>query len=501
MKLHLLTSIIIFCFFSGFAQRNNFWCFGHEAAINFNTVPPTPDSSAVISRGSCASIADSSGQLEFYAYTRAGIAGNTGQVWNNNHQLMQNGDSIVGEGWYNELLIIPFADSDSLFYLFSTGVTGSSQNGIYYSVIDKSLNGGSGEVVQKNIQLQTFQCTDGLTAIKHGNGRDWWIVFKRWDIINNTYYKYLISPTGISNLIIQDIGTSTDNGFARMEFSADGNKMALLTLTGILEIYDFDRCTGLLSNVETIFPEIPGPPYNRNFWDGQFSPSGNLFYTSLIALPGVMDSCYLIQYDLNAANIPLSADTLGRDSLSHNMGQIKLGPDNKIYLSSVYNNMVSISYPYPDTVHSLYNTYLGVINQPDNIGISCDFQPFSFYLGGERTYLGLPNNPDYELGPVVGSPCDTLVSISEYSNNESGEIFVYYASSWQTAYINVQKLKGHNYLLQIIDVSGKVAFRENGTLSSSWFTKNLNCTAFSKGIYIAVFKTEQERLVRKFVIE
>ena len=166
-------------------KRGAVWCFGHQAAIDFSSGQPVADSSAVISRGSCASICDTSGVLLFYANTRAGIAGNTTLVWDNTGQLMLNGDSIVGEGWYHELVIVPDPGNLNNYYLFSIGVAGSSMLGLFYSVVDMSLNGGLGGVIQKNVQLQNFKCTDGLNAIKHGNGRDWWIFLRRWDFPNS----------------------------------------------------------------------------------------------------------------------------------------------------------------------------------------------------------------------------------------------------------------------------------------------------------------------------
>ncbi len=55
---------------------------------------------------------------------------------------------------------------------------------------------------------------------------------------------------------------------------------------------------------------------------------------------------------------------------------------------------------------------------------ACDYQPFSVYLPNCRTYLGLPNNPDYTLGALVGSPCDTLtVGLSE-EEQEQAEIVI-----------------------------------------------------------------------------
>ena len=85
-------------------------------------------------------------------------------------------------------------------------------------------------------------------------------------------------------------------------------------------------------------------------------------------------------------------------------------------------------------MYNYINQNLGVVNFPDSLGLACDFQPFSFYLGGKRTYWGLPNNPEYDLGPVVGSACDTLtnkvneiikIAFTVYPNPTSNEITVY----------------------------------------------------------------------------
>ncbi|MBK8846993.1 MAG: hypothetical protein IPO27_10775 [Bacteroidetes bacterium] len=73
------------------------------------------------------------------------------------------------------------------------------------------------------------------------------------------------------------------------------------------------------------------------------------------------------------------------------------------------------SYPYQDSMRNYINENLSVINEPDSLGAKCDYQPFSFYLGGKRTYYGLPNNPNYELGPLLGSACDTLSASMQYT--------------------------------------------------------------------------------------
>lgn len=191
-------------------KRNAIWCFGDSAGIDFNNLTnPTPLFTGLDTRGSCVSIADTNGTLLFYAQTRATFGYRTTQVLNSNHVLMQNGDTIQGEGWYNELLIIPKPNSNDNYYLFSTNVAvGIPFQGLYYSVIDLSQNGGLGAVTQKNVQLNSIQPNDALQAIQHGNGRDWWIIFTRVNNPNNEFYFYLVTPVGVTLHHTQNIGDS-----------------------------------------------------------------------------------------------------------------------------------------------------------------------------------------------------------------------------------------------------------------------------------------------------
>jgi hypothetical protein len=136
-----------------------------------------------------------------------------GFLVNKNHNLIVNGDSLKGTEWYNEMTIVPNPANINQFYIFTAGVTPINQ-GFYYNLLDMSLNNGAGYVLQKNVQLQTFQTNDCVTAIKHGNGRDWWVIIREWSYTQslNSYYLYLISPTGISLSSHQNIGTSYTGG-------------------------------------------------------------------------------------------------------------------------------------------------------------------------------------------------------------------------------------------------------------------------------------------------
>ncbi|MBK7965933.1 MAG: hypothetical protein IPK10_12055 [Bacteroidetes bacterium] len=104
---------------------------------------------------------------------------------------------------------------------------------------------------------------------------------------------------------------------------------------------------------------------------------------------------------------------------------------------------------------------LSVINQPDSLGAACAFQPFSFYLGGARTYYGLPNNPDYELGAWVGSSCDTLsVGLSPNPSPEERGAWMqaWFNPEWNMIHVNASKLKGKSGVLRLFDVEGRVVY-------------------------------------------
>ncbi len=503
MKKIIILILINLGFCSLSAQnRNSVWVFGDSVGIDFsNTMSPQVFSSSIDTRGSCVSIADSNGNMMFYANTRASVIRST-QVWNNLDQLIQNGDSVNGEGWYHELVIIPKPESEHLFYLFSICVDNSCPFGLYYSIIDIQKD----SVIQKNIPLQSFPMVDCLTAVKHGNGRDWWLIFRRWDQFtfnyNNEFHSYLISPIGITNYNVQMIGSNHRANQGELTFAPNGERLINTDGLDLLELFDFNRCTGILSNPVLIQPAGNSLNYHLT-WSSAFSPNGNVLYVSTSK-----DTNYIYQLDLTASNIfasRINLDTLYSPPIQP--GSLKLAPDGKIYLSCAYYDGVTFNYPYNNMEYDSVNMNLSVINYPDSLGTACGYSPFSFYLGGKRTYWGLPNNPDYDLGPLVGSPCDTLTSLNGAAAAvPAAGLYVYYSPQWQTAFINADKLSGTTYRLSVFDLMGKEVFSESGKITPPYFTKNLSCGGWAKGMYVVRLECDSypmgaERLVKKFVVE
>lgn len=314
------------------------------------------------------------------------------------------------------------------------------------------------------------------------------------------FYFYLVTPTGISGPFNQHIGTTvqSDNEL-RLKFTEHGNKLYAMSPGNLFESYDFDRCTGLLSNVNTIHVNDNSFPY-RNYWSFALSQDASKLYATSIYIGSNQDTSYLTQYDLNSPNVLASADTLDTFIRPSVAGLLQSGPNGKIYLSCNYEaNDCAFDYLYCDTTWNNINTNLSVINYPDSLGTGCDFQPFSFNLGGHRTYVGLPNNPNYELRADSGSTCDTLNVGLQQLISSTSNLFVYYDSHWQKAFINANNLRGKSYQLILYDISGREIIHESGNLDSKFYTRDLEMNGYTSGLYLISLTTEKEKLVNKFI--
>jgi hypothetical protein len=99
MKIKFIFSFLIFILLvtdALKAQNNNsIWCFGDSAGINFSNINnPVPYYSAMRGRGSCASIADDTGNLLFYSNTYTYLT----LVWNVLNDTMTNSYPMGGGG-------------------------------------------------------------------------------------------------------------------------------------------------------------------------------------------------------------------------------------------------------------------------------------------------------------------------------------------------------------------------------------------------------------------
>ncbi|MBL0341519.1 MAG: T9SS type A sorting domain-containing protein [Bacteroidetes bacterium] len=150
-------------------------------------------------------------------------------------------------------------------------------------------------------------------------------------------------------------------------------------------------------------------------------------------------------------------------------------------------------------MYNYINMNLSVINWIV-LGEACDLQPFSFFLGGKRAYAGLPNNPDYDLGPLVGSACDSLTAVQENELiNTNATLNLYFNHGWKTLFVNAQNLKGTKGTIKIYDTQGNIMYTSPCSIQSPYFTKDTALPGLAQGVYVVHLQTEKEILNRKFV--
>ena len=196
---------------------------------------------------------------------------------------------------------------------------------LLYSVIDMKENSGLGKLIEKNKVIGVGDLPSPV-AIKHGNGRDWWLIVG--DMLSQTYLIYLINPEGINLWHQQTIAPPSLTNYGYAKASQDGSLFVSNDDSTGLWIFDFDRCSGLLSHPRVL-------PYQPPvFWTSTiaFSSDGRFIY------PGT----HLFVYQLDIQTIDnsyMAFDTISRyeygASPSHpyytHFMSPELAPNGKIY--------------------------------------------------------------------------------------------------------------------------------------------------------------------------
>ena len=315
-------------------------------------------------------------------------------------------------------------------------------------------------------------------------------------VLNDSIYIFLVTPNGIQGPFKHKTNAvmTYEPNVQQFYFNHKGDEMFYINTSGNIDKYDFDRCTGLLSNPIVIDTEKP-IQQQPAYISACYSPNDSLLYISSFNMIFVNQGNLL--YQLKLKQTPLKLDTIYHFSQPVNVGMLKNGPDDKIYLSAL-----SIIYTpfYNDTDYNAYNTNLSVINQPNMPGQLCDLQPFSFNLGGYRTYWELPNNPNYNLWALAGSVCDTLTTaIAPVTAQEAAGLNLNYINAWQKLFVNATKLRGKKCTVKIYAVNGTLIYQNTTITNPPFFTTEINCSAFANGIYILNLTTELETMSAKFV--
>jgi gliding motility-associated-like protein len=398
MKNFLLIRIVIISSVWVYAQnpdikRTWHWYFGNGAGLDFSSGFPVADTTGKLhSYESCAVMSDTAGNLLFYT------DGDT--VWDNNHNIYVNGTGLMGCGNNNNssaqgALIVPHPGNDSLYYIFTSDCfENAGVSGYRYTLVDAKNK----QVLQKNVLLYA-PSTEGMAITRHANGVDYWFVTHEYN--SNKFIVYKIDDTlGIvfNNPIISNIGPIIIDYLLCIRISPDGKKLTCVpSFTNYDPIYQFDNSCGKVYNEIKIYDNyLTGSAYYAVF----SIDNSKIYFTYY--------GSFITQYELcslDSVKINKSRNLIAYQLDNSSFGQMQIGPDNKIYIASLFSDFIS------------------TIVSPNNSGENVGFFYRNFYLYGRKSLLGLPLFCESFFNSF-SEKCNIINDFSlEYSNLSIPNIF------------------------------------------------------------------------------
>lgn len=426
-NLILTILLLIICNVSQAQLETSNWFFGRNAGLDFKTENPTILTDGALDNWEgVATFSDSLGNLLFYT------DGQT--IWNREHDVMVNGDGLIGHhGSTESAIIVPWPENEGKYYVFVVDENGCGP--LSYSIVDMSLDEGRGAVTDvKNVILEDL-VVEKVTAIRHTNQKAFWILTRVTGCDNdenhtpnwkgNCVVEYLIDETGIvlSSRSEYPVGrpdysylnffaTSFDFSGAAgyMRVSPNGRYIACVTALwpnlmplfnyAVLDIYEFDPETGDINSFVTFtsYSSIYGVEFSND--------ASKLYYSTNLSVHQLDLTCS------TEAEIAQSDVTIGY--FDYESFGIPEFPED-IYVGDYnsfeeYKLAVEQQTPFAGALQLAINgkiyvaqnncEYLGVINNPREKGTACNFETRGQYLGGKKSQMGLPNFiPTYFLPP------------------------------------------------------------------------------------------------------
>jgi hypothetical protein len=478
-----------------FAQwKNNVWMWGR---FNGNTSWPWFGSSKLLFENDTVTISPETTMQMNINGTYTGLStpdnnyfiySNGYTVANKNHDTLLYGTGLSPGGTYNNWsalgiptsfssVLLPLPGSDTIMAMIHSDHFNTSSyhaENIYLSIIDPTFNNNQGAVTVKNqlVANDSFN-TGGILVNRHANGRDWWILVRR--NFQNDFFTFLLTPMGVELTQIQAMPGQISQFGGQGAFSPNGKLMAGFSNAYQLRIYDFDRCSGQLSNMRYKYIT----PYTGGGLS--FSPNNRFLYICKL------DSLW--QFDMQASDIMASQtfiDKIDTAFSDPSTGFISgwcymyLAADGKIY------------------VQNFSGVMLNVINNPDMPGQACNFvqnqiQCPTYYYATVPTYVNL------NLMQEPGSICDTLGVGNEKLKIKNNELKI--APNPSNGNISIEfPVQEINGMLYIYDINGKLIYSEY--VSPYTYIKNINLQGkLSSGMYALSMVFGEERYLGKVVVE
>ncbi len=516
----LLLIIISASGFTTQAQKHDFfWVIEDSTAIVFDTLTlqpsvyttfasniPSGDISPWESNFRTASVSSFIGQPLFYMAedgnycfdTSLGSCNvNYAGLYDRFGNTLTNGGDMAwdfGTRWNNSTFL-PFDAQDSLYRVLSVGESRGTYplfSSLHLKLFSSTIrlnDNGEWSVIEKNNCLwysNDSSLTFQLTAVRNGNGRDWWVVVHLDR--TNKFLLWDVKPDTILGPQIQHVGAIIGNNGAgcstRPTFSNSGTILAwpcsngLDTIQyaigdtvfarndGLIQFYDFDRCFGTLKYRNEV--SEPSPPQNSPTLSAFTNSYSNVIFSKFDSVLYAFAGKKIMQISMRESNFGEELTMNGVSGqvdcwrsvddvipfpgaiLCEYTGIGLLGPDGQIYY-------VNYSASEPQDSPDSLRYWLGVIEHPDSFGIACGNNRKGFWIGGRYASFSMPNMVNYRLGPVTGpDSCPVVVGMYE-KGLLLPQILVYPNPANNRLTID---WNGSALALEVYDVAGRCMHRE-----------------------------------------
>ena len=356
-----------------------------------------------------------------------------------------------------------------------------------------SENNGAGRVIYKDSDLYDHHLTGRISAIQHANGRDWWIVTKTMN--GREYHFILLHKDSIVDVSIQDaphfdgylnnwLDTLGYLAERKATISPDGATIIDHYGEHLRRMYSFDRCSGTLTFLDT-FGTITDTLYigavkrHSSYLGYVISPNNRYLYGwSMIGYH---------QWDLWAGDIQAS--------------KIRLSPPPHVVMSDTTSNHISTQLWFSqlgpdDRIYSLYRYTDNIVNSPNEAGHDCDF---CYAPDSPAVCIGRFGNyatawyPNYRLGALEGSDCDTIpVSIRDPVDEERIVVFPNLADD----HIEFVLDGHHGRTLDFYTSTGVHVY----SYTASGNRHQVDCSDWSPGVYFYRIRGDDGRLLSRKVV-
>ena len=348
--------------------------FGHRHLISFQSDTPQVNHKSLKTKllgenTAFAVYSDKQGKLKLYS--------NGCHIWNGNHQPLNTTSNVLPDSVCQRFTVndslgfhqtintaIPMPGNPDLIYVFSIEYYPYHNLGkpiMYYSLVDLF----TGQIVISGKKFSDMPVKGYLTATKHTNGQDYWLVTRKYR--ENSYVAFRIRPGGnIDTVHSPNTGMipSTWGYDDQLKLSPDGRILGERINLDTLQLLQFNAQTGIVSdtNIRYIID------YGYQLWPlgFAFSPDNSKFY--------------VIHQDLNDRYCQYDLATNSQSQLLSSRKLIFHGQ-----LGNTYQGHVNL---FLTANHNIYNPYHNIsgdilfnsIEEPNLADTNCNWNTGSFVV-------------------------------------------------------------------------------------------------------------------------